>query len=162
MAKEQQGYGLDPKALKVYRANSININGKIIFVKRVITLPSGEKYETGELTSQAAGGPSTIKISYLGHPDYPKFPNTLLTLQSAKFNNRRYPLLTPCLNRQGFLCSHDAHIEIMNGISAPSELVLADDWDTFQIGDDLVPHADVEAGIQTQHQGHAAPEPPTA
>jgi hypothetical protein len=162
MSKAQQGYGLDPKALKTYRANSINVNGKIIFVRRVITLPSGEQYETGELTSAAAGGPSTIKLSHLGHPDYPKFPNLVMTIQSAKFNARRYPLLTACLNRQGFLCSHNKHIEIMNGIQSPADLILAEDWDRYDVGDDLTPHADVEAPIQTQHAGVMPPDPVVA
>jgi hypothetical protein len=159
IAQEQAGYGLDPKARKVYRGKSINVNGKLIFVRRVLTLPSGEQYETGEIVSAVAGGPSAIKVSHVGHPDYPKFPNVVMKIDSAKFNAMRYPLLTPCLNRQGFLCSHNRHIEIMNGVAGPADLPLASDWDSWNVGDDLMPHADVQAPIQTQHTRPAPPEP---
>lgn len=154
IAQQQQGYGLNPLARKTYRAKSLEVNGKIIFVRKVITLPSGEAYEVSELTSDVAGGPSAIKIVHRGHPDYPQFPQVNIVIPKGrpmKFNARRFPLLNGCLNRQGFLCSHNRHIEIMQGITDPAQYQLSPAWDTYDNGDDLTPHADVQAPIQTQH-----------
>ncbi len=151
---QQASTGLNPNARSTYRPRSLDISGKVIFVRRTITLPSGEQYETGALTSDAPGGPSSVTIKHAGHPDYPRFPAVKIEIprgDPAKFNAARYPLLTACTNRQGFLCSHSKHIEILNAITDPTELLLSPNWNSFDVGDSLAPHADVQAPIQTQH-----------
>jgi len=158
IAREQQKpNGLDPAALKRHRPSSLEVFGKLIFVRRVITLPDGEQYETGELTSDVAGGPSVLGVKHTasggGHPDYPKFKAVEMKIKSAKFNPTRFPLIASCLNRQGFLCSHDRHVAILNAAAGPGppDLPIAANWDRFDPGDGLFPHADVTAGIQTEH-----------
>jgi len=144
-----------------YRAHSISVSGKIIFIQRPFIDVAGAPATSSACSSWMdpetrqrliPGAPSSIKVAYVGHSEYPRFPDVVMKIDDAPFNPTRFTKLTNCLNREGmFAIGHD-RCPVLHGMQSPDDAVLSSDYDQHDIGDSL-PSADLLAGIQ---MGHAA------